>query len=185
MTKAQRTIATLLVLVAALLGGIVIVQTSSPAEAGTVGGTTSGAAGDGTCPSDVNGDLVVNVLDLIDLLLDFGAECPGPQLVGVASIGLPSSKGPTTLIRIWSDGFSEYKVSLRGVFPGWGPQEWTPLPVNPDAPSGTRMVAITEGVAGAWIWRLWADGTVDQIEFVSMNRNFILPAAEGWITEPN
>ena len=87
MTKGQRTIATLLVLVAALLGGIAIVQTSSPAEAGTVGGVASGVADDGTCPSDVNGDLVVNVLDLIDLLLDFGAECPGPQLVDVSGGG--------------------------------------------------------------------------------------------------
>ncbi len=28
------------------------------------------------CPADVNDDLSVNVLDLIDLLLVFGAECP-------------------------------------------------------------------------------------------------------------
>ncbi len=68
-------ITVLLVVIAALLGGIVIIQTSSPAEAGTVGGTASGAAG-GACPSDVNGDLVVNVLDLIDLLLEFGQPCP-------------------------------------------------------------------------------------------------------------
>ena len=53
MTKGQRTIATLLVLAAALLRGIVIIQTSRPAEAGTVGGAASGAVGDGTCPTDV------------------------------------------------------------------------------------------------------------------------------------
>ncbi len=28
------------------------------------------------CPTDINGDGVTNVLDLIDLLLAFGAACP-------------------------------------------------------------------------------------------------------------
>ena len=30
----------------------------------------------GACPSDINGDGVTNVLDLIDLLLAFGQACP-------------------------------------------------------------------------------------------------------------
>ena len=172
----------LLVLVAALLGGIVIVQTSSPADAGPVAGGTASGAASGACPSDVNGDLVVNVLDLIDLLLDFGAECPGPQLVGVAVADAP---GHDALVRIWSDGFAEYRVTPAGT-PGWEPRVWTPLPVNPDAPR-SRPIAVTEAGGSSTcpqIYRLWADGTVDHLRLTG-DGNMFLFTVEGWITEPN
>ena len=183
MTKGQRTIATLLVLVAALLGGIVIVQTSTPAEAGpAAGGAASGVAG--TCPTDVTGDGVVNVLDLIELLLDFGAECPAAKIVGLAVA--TSSLSPTT-VRIWSDGFAEYKVSIKSE--PVEPQVWTPLPVNPDAPRSRPIAAAggdrdLDGAAGGSnVSRLWADGTVDSIRF-SENAG-VVTVAQAWITEPN
>ena len=39
-------------------------------------GVTEVVRGEVPCPTDVNGDGVTNVLDLIDLLLAFGAACP-------------------------------------------------------------------------------------------------------------
>ncbi len=173
MTNGQRTIATLLVLVAALLGGIVIIQTSRPAEAGTVaGGVARGVANAGACPSDINGDSVVNVLDLVDLLLDFGTECPGPQLVDITLF----QPGATTLLRVWSDGFVEYKV-IVGVAE---PQVWTVVPPNVNAPA-SRVVGVTRDTGT--FYRLWADGTVDRHRFELVNDTTVVPSAEGWMTE--
>ncbi len=178
----------LLVVIAALLAANLFVnlpaqeaKAQSHLKAPHVIQVEAGAAGDGTCPSDVTGDGVVNVLDLIDLLLDFGAECPGPQLVGVAF----NVAGHPILVRIWSDGFAEYKVTLAGI-PGWEPQVWTPLPANPNAPR-SRPIAVTESTGSSGIphiYRLWADGTVDGIRFGS-DAKFVTTAVEGWITEPN
>ncbi len=39
-------------------------------------GAGGGAGVPDPCPQDVNGDGSVNVLDLIDLLLEFGTPCP-------------------------------------------------------------------------------------------------------------
>ena len=38
--------------------------------------TNSSGFGGGPCPTDINGDGVTNVLDLIELLLAFGTSCP-------------------------------------------------------------------------------------------------------------
>ena len=38
--------------------------------------TNSSGFGGGPCPTDINGDGVTNVLDLIQLLLQFGQACP-------------------------------------------------------------------------------------------------------------
>ena len=173
MTKGQRTLATLLAVVAALLVVIIIVQTSRPAEAGTVaGGVARGVASGGTCPSDINGDAAVNVLDLVDLLLDFGTECPGPQLVDV-TLFVP---GAQTLLRVWSDGFAEYKVRF-GI--AAQPQVWTAVPPNADAPA-SRVVAVT--AEPGTFYRLWADGTMDRHRF-EIVEGTIVPSTEGWMME--
>ena len=102
-----------------------------------------------------------------------------PQLVDVAVVR-PADH--PTIVRIWSDGFAEYKVTVGD--PGFGPQVWTPLPFNPDAPQ-SRPIAVTEtGKANTSprIYRLWGDGTVDRIELFSGD-GFVVP--EEWITEPN
>ncbi len=94
-------------------------------------------------------------------------------------VAVIASSGHEAIVRIWSDGFADYKVTVRD--PDWGPQVWTPLPVNPDAPP-SRPIAGTELVSS--VYRLWADGTVDSIRFTSANK-FVTTAVEGWITEPN
>ena len=68
MTKGQRTIASLLAVVAVLLAVNIIIQTSRPAEAG-------GVARGGTCPTDITQDGFTNVNDLVELLLAFGDVC--------------------------------------------------------------------------------------------------------------
>ncbi len=101
---------------------------------------------------------------------------PSANLVGMAWL----IRGQA-VVRIWGDGLTEYKATLAG----WEPQEWTPLPVNPNAPLGTAMVAITEGhLQTSDIYRLWADGTVDNIEFES-SKSVVFPNADGWTSVPN
>ena len=169
MTNGQRTITTLLAIVAALLAVNIIVQTARPAKAATV---PAGAAG--TCPSDVNGDAVVNVLDLVDLLLDFGTECPGPQLVDV-TLFYPQAP---TLLRAWSDGSAEYKI-IAGY--AAEPQVWTVVPPNVNAPA-SRVVGVTRDTGT--FYRLWMDGTVDRHRFeISPIDGSIVPSPEGWVTE--
>ncbi len=104
-----------------------------------------------------------------------------PQFVDVA-IAMPS--GHVTLVRILSDGFAEYKVTVDDPL-GFGPLVWTPLPANPDAPQSRPIAACTGGGGPTTvIYRLWADGTVDHIRFTSVETT-VTTAVEGWITEPN
>lgn len=106
-----------------------------------------------------------------------------PQLVDVAVI---ASSGHEAIVRIWSDGFADYKVTVRD--PDWGPQVWTPLPFNPDAPQ-SRPIAADGGshmlqIGAPILYRQWADGTVDGLRS-SNNSGVVTVGSSGWITEPN
>ena len=113
------------------------------------------AAG-GTCPSDVNNDGTVGINDFMQVLADWG-PCPSPPRI--VDMTFAGEAGENMLVRIWSDGVAEYRA-LHAL----GGHVWVELPENPDAPS-VEPVAIDAGSSGHF-WRLWADGTVDHIQFV-------------------
>ncbi len=133
------------------------------------------AAG-GTCPSDVNNDGTVGINDVLAVLAAWG-PCPQAKVVGVGSARSPGQHH--VVVRIWSDGVAEYKVTVTD--PDWEPQVWTPLPVNPNAPQSQPIAAAGNETS---VYRLWADGSVDSIRF-HQNPNIVLPVKKGWITEPN
>ena len=85
--------------------------------------------------------------------------------------------GAPTLLRVWSDGFAEYKVVVGHAAQ---PQVWTVVPPNADAPA-SRVVGVTRDTGT--FYRLWADGTVDRHRFELVKDNIIAPVAEGWVTE--
>ena len=89
------------------------------------------------------------------------------RIVGITSARVWSTNQSfvdgQALVRVWSDGFAEYRGSGPYVFP----QQWTPLPENPDAPLSS-IVGVTGSPEGndphrAWFSRQYADGTVDKI----------------------
>ncbi len=87
---------------------------------------------------------------------------PAPRIVATAAAG----KGATWsfLVRISSDGFAEYRAAWDSLAL---PQQWTPLPDNPQAPL-SRPVAVSALWAGAEplvVYRQWANGTVDWLPF--------------------
>ena len=73
----MRTIAALLTMIAALLTVLVVVQLSKPAQAGGV----AGVGGD-PCPSDINNDAMVDVLDFLQVLGDWG-PCPSNKVISM------------------------------------------------------------------------------------------------------
>ncbi|MCH8005967.1 MAG: hypothetical protein IH888_07025 [Planctomycetes bacterium] len=165
MTNGPRTVAGMLVVVAALLAirGLPFAEASIP-------------AGTNTCPEDIDNDGVVAVPDLLALLGAWG-PCSSPRIVDAAA---SAGSGSNFLVRIWSDGFAEYRAAWDT--PLQQPQQWTPLPDNPQAPLSTP-VAVSAAENPLTVYRQWADGTADWIEILSFPPQF-LPDPAGWQTEP-
>jgi hypothetical protein len=86
-------------------------------------------AGPTECPSDVDNDGNVGILDFLQVLADWG-PCPSPpQLVSVTLAGIGNGNpAASLLVRTWTDGLAEYTTNLGGP---WTP--WTPLPESPHA----------------------------------------------------
>ena len=139
------------------------------------------AAG-GTCPSDVNNDGVVGIQDFLQVLGAWG-PCPNATVVDVAVVRITffDSVDGRLVVRIWSDGFAEY----RGMGQSINPQQWVPLPFNPDPPSSSPV-----GVSGALgladsnnfrhceFVRQWGDGYADSIVI-----NAFDTGGQGWESE--
>ena len=72
---------------------------------------------------------------------------------------------PWLLVRIWSDGYSEYK----SLYPCCvnPPYEWTEIPANP-APPDSVNVGLTVGYNNNF-YRVWADGSTDNVYFLNNN----------------
>ncbi len=89
-----------------------------------------------------------------------GPGRPAPRIVATAA---SASGNFNFLVRIWSDGFAEY----RG---GWGspiqPQAWTPLPDNPQAPRSRPVAVSAAWVSPLIVYRQWANGTVDWLPII-------------------
>ncbi len=163
MTNGPRTAAVILAVVAAMqaIKGLPFAEAGIPADANT-------------CPEDIDNDGIVAVPDLLALLGAWGS-CSSPKIVDAAA----SEIGSNFLVRIWSDGLAEYRAAWNSLSQ---PQQWTPLPVNPQAPQSTP-VAVSAAENPLTVYRQWADGTVDWIEILSVPPQF-LPDPAGWQTEP-
>ncbi len=99
--------------VVALLAGGMIAHGWRPAEAGVPGPTE--------CPSDVDNDGNVGVLDFLQVLAEWG-PCPTPP----KPIAVALSPGtPQLLARQWSDGMLEVFIPLYG-----GPQMGVVAPAS-------------------------------------------------------
>ncbi len=164
MTNGPRTVAGMLAVVAALLAirGLPFAEASIPASANT-------------CPEDIDNDGVVAVPDLLALLGAWG-PCSSLRIVDSAA---SAGGGSNFLVRIWSDGFAEYRAAWNS--PLQQPQQWTPLPDNPQAPLSTP-VAVSAAENPLTVFPQWADGTTDWIEILSFPPQF-LPDPGGWQTE--
>ena len=164
MTNGSRTVACMLAVAAALLA----IRGQPFAEASIPAGTN-------TCAGDIDNDGIVAVPDLLALLAAWG-PCSSPRIVDAAA----SEIGSNFLVRIWNDGLAEYRAAWNS--PSQQPQQWTPLPDNPQAPQSTP-VAVSAAENPLTVYRQWANGTVDWIEIVTLPPQF-LPDPAGWHTEP-
>ncbi len=112
-----------------------------------------------------------------------GPGRPAPRIVATAAAG----KGATWsfLVRISSDGFAEYRAEWNSLAL---PQQWTPLPDNPQAPL-SRPVAVSALWAGAEplvVYRQWANGTVDWLPITHHHMGKVIEFLPDpvWRTEP-
>ncbi len=163
MTNGPRTAAVILAVVAAMqaIRGLPFAEADIPADANT-------------CPEDIDNDGIVAVPDLLARLGAWGS-CSSPKIVDAAA----SEIGSNFLVRIWSDGLAEYRAAWNSLSQ---PQQWTPLPVNPQAPQSTP-VAVSAAENPLTVYRQWTDGTADWVEILSLPPQF-LPDPAGWQTEP-
>ena len=80
----------------------------------------------GSCPSDVDNDGNVGILDLLQVLSSWG-PCPAAVLIDVATTpatALCADGNAAITVRQWSDGFAEYRVEdndCGSIQPGWAP----------------------------------------------------------------
>jgi hypothetical protein len=153
----KRTIASLLTVIALLLTAHLVVQVSRPAAAG-------GAAGVDPCPSDINDDATVDVVDFLQLLGDWG-PCPNPpRLIDVSYL-----EGNSSVVRLWTDGSVEaaYVVGQGDCAPPVLCSPWHEVA----GPSPHAEVSQATGVAhsASVLVRTWADGYVDAIR-LSVNQ---------------
>lgn len=147
MSKAQSATAGLLVVIAALLAANVIGQAPKP-------------AGVEPCPSDVDDDGVVGVLDFLQVLATWG-PCPNPPRV------TDTTSYSAYVFRLWSDGTVEWRwVQRTGDCssedcPGG---DWQLLSGPSPHAQEASATAITSQSGGALI-RLWSDGFAEVAVF--------------------
>ena len=87
------------------------------------------AAG-GTCPSDVNNDGTVGIVDFLQVLGDWG-PCPSATVVDISADAWASVT--PLVVRAWSDGYLEYKQTIQ--------VPWAPVPEDTGA-SGATVVGV-------------------------------------------
>ena len=124
----------------------------------------------GTCPSDVNNDGTVGIVDFLQVLGDWG-PCPEPKAVDISR---SVRSGVTFMVRIWSDGSSQYRVTAPN---GWGPTAWTEIPANPNPPASIPVGVSAADNSGGALFRLWADGSTDSASFSANNGTLV---TGGW-----
>ncbi len=143
------------------------------------------AAG-GTCPSDVNNDGNVGIQDFLQVLGAWG-PCPNASIVDVVTVRpFVDPKVGIVFVRLWSDGFAEYRTTNGNLGHLPNVKVWTALPVRPDPPDANAVA-----ISGAYLrhftttppdWRsrfhrLWSDGTIDTITYDICDGN---PPTDGW-----